>query len=105
MNPSIVRVLDPEACEAILAPINDFAEAAYTEANITTAEERGLNGITGILGAADEATHTSGSIAEEYDIKDVRSFFLSQGTWRKEGAERKPSQYFYLLVYFHGEFS
>ena len=34
MNPSIVRVLDPDRCESVLADINDFVGAEYTEANI-----------------------------------------------------------------------
>jgi hypothetical protein len=34
MNPSTVRVLDPDRCESALAEINDFVGAEYTEANI-----------------------------------------------------------------------
>ena len=31
MNPSTVRVLDPDRCESVLAEINDFVGAEYTE--------------------------------------------------------------------------
>ena len=34
MNPSIVRVLDPDRCESVLAEINGFVGAEYTETNI-----------------------------------------------------------------------
>lgn len=34
MSHSIFRILEPERCESVLAAINDFIEAEYTEANI-----------------------------------------------------------------------
>lgn len=34
MPHSVVRILEPERCEAVLASINDFIDAEYTEANI-----------------------------------------------------------------------
>ena len=34
MSHSIFRILEPDRCESVLAAINDFIEAEYTEANI-----------------------------------------------------------------------